>query len=401
MRYGWAAILVSCLLLTGCPTDMKRFTTGEEGKTDPVTSRENFNISFAFRDTTDPTNRVVQVQGNYLLSSASMEPICGASGDSCTCDFYTSTSDTSPVTSTTVSLSPTTNVLSCTIPGAVAASSYTFVRVHTTDEEMNSGFVNISTSLTAENILGDLDTKEVRKVFDYSCTRTFFEGSGVSGGSVNCGTTPDLGLLQADYKFYLFQGVDTSIQDNNNLADHPTQPTPLTYCNRTDTVISCGLQSGTPVFGLLKDPVGIFKTTVFLTSKPDGGSSLFGYAALADSDGLCPPGLLAVRAWKANPPSITKNSLGSNPPSSFLNLNGSLDSVIVQAASSTPSDFQVSRSPNADPSGASNPNSPNCDTDNSDCSGAQFAGFSLAVSASYSPQVPIICTLSPTVVTGL
>ena len=393
MRHGLALALTLAIILTGCLTDKKTLVSGLNNANTPADSQETFNLSFAYRETSaNAANRIIQFQGNHLLNNASLSSVCGNTGSNCTCDFYTSASDTSPVTATVVSLSTTSNVFSCTVPGAVAIGSYTYARLRTVDYLSNSGLINISTTLTPEQVLGDLDKTFIRKIYDYSCTRVFLEGEGVGANSITCSVDTFLGFLYADYNFYLYQGVTAS---DTNFTDLDTAPKFYTeYCARTnDLQLQCSAQNAVPAFGLINKAYGFFQTSVYLNSKPStGGAStktLFGYAAIADSDGNCPPGLAAKRTWRADPPSITKNSLGSNPPSSFININGNLNNAVLADANSAPASFVITRTPGATACIAN------------DCSGATFAGTAAAASVAYSSQSPIICVLSTDVLSRL
>ncbi|NUM88756.1 MAG: hypothetical protein HUU37_06100, partial [Bdellovibrionales bacterium] len=156
-----AVSLLGLLWLTGCPTDKKVFKS-REGSKSPADNQDTFNVSFAYRDvSTNPSNRAVQVQGNLLLASANLTTPCGTAGDQCACKFYTSTTDTSPISDAgTPSISSQNNVFTCTMPSTAVPGNYSHVKVEIrSNTSENTGLIPISTTLTASQILGSLDTQ--------------------------------------------------------------------------------------------------------------------------------------------------------------------------------------------------------------------------------------------------
>lgn len=391
------------VLLTSClgsdPKTLGSKTTG--GKGTGVTDSETFSITLAYRKDADPDDgRLVVLQGVRDIASAALSNQCGIQGTTCTCQFYQSTSDASPVSATAPNgLSVGNNSLSCTIPGAVDPDLYTYVRLRTTNGSKATGFIRINTSLTIEDVIGDLDKAKVRGIYRYACARTFFEGEGVSATEVTCpqGAAPQdgqaLGLITANYNFYLYNS-----QSGGNIGSKQSDaPYEDLICERQFTKLAC---SGAPDlrWGLYAEKAGPFQVGITMTANASGAAdatSIYGFAALPDSAGNCPSGLIKVRPWQAQPPSIVQGSLGGNPPSSFVNINNNLNNVVVEESS--PAAFTVTRQPNT---GLDNPNG-RCSHTTGSCVLAKFAGSYTPVSVNYTSLTPVVCVIPSNLLSGL
>ncbi len=388
---------------SGClgsdPKTLGAKTTG--GKGTGVTDSETFSITMAYRKDADPDDgRLVVLQGVRDITSAALSNQCGTQGTTCSCVFYQGTSDTSPVTATAPNgLSLGNNSLSCTIPGAVDADNFTHVRLRTTSGSKSTGFIKIVTTLTIEDIIGDLDKAKVRGIYRYGCARTFFEGEGVSPTEVNCpqGTVAQdgqaLGLITATYNFYLYNS-----QNGGNLGSKQSDSAyEDLICERQFTKLAC---SGAPDlrWGLYAEKAGQFQVGITMTANAEGGNdatSVYGFAALPDSAGNCPTGLIKVRPWQAQPQSIIQGSLGGNPPSSFVNQNNNLNNVVVEE--SQPANFSVTRQPNT---GLDAPNG-RCSHTTGSCVLAKFAGSYTPFTTAYTSLTPVVCVIPKDNLSGL
>ncbi|MGZ3705267.1 MAG: hypothetical protein ACXWP1_04730, partial [Bdellovibrionota bacterium] len=335
--------------------------------------------------------RLVSIQGVRGLNSANLVNECGATGTSCACDFFTSSSDTSPVTSTTVGISSQNNSYSCTIPGAVAPSNYKYVKLkNLNNATKNTGLINIKTVLVIEDVLGTNLTKtNVRGIFGYSCNRTFFEGEGVSAANISCVAGQHLGVISATYNFYTFKsGVDSNLPGSDAAF-------PADICKRNNFLkIQC--TGNTPVlhYGFYLSSADPFVVGITMTRAPVGDNltATYGFAALPDSSGNCPTGLMKIRPWVAQPASIipTGPTCPANGcPSSFINSNNSLNNTVVEQ--NQPSNFIVTRQPNLIA----------CDATTGDCTNAQFNGAVQAESVAYQSQTPVVCAIPPSLLSGL
>lgn len=397
---GIASTLVfftACLSGGGLGTGVK--TVGSSSKSGANTTSDSFAATLAVRDTTVATNRQVQIQGKRNLESAKFVNLCGATGSSCSCSFFVGTSDSAPVTSSAVSLSSDINTFNCTVSGAVAIASYTHVMLKNSDGSKTTGLIPIkaSTALTLTDVIGDLDIKKVRKIQRYSCQRTFFEGTGVGANTITCVASQALGVITASYNYYLFTS-----QLANNISDKTGDVAfDSAICSNNNFLkISCSSSVLDDRYGLYAENAAPFNVLITYTAKPDVAptTATTGFAALPDSSGNCPLGLIKVRPWIASPPSITAGSLGSNPASNFIN-NGSLNNTIVEDASTTPAVFSVSRAPNATPCTAVN--TPNPGDSGGDCSGITLGAAGVAVSTNYSSLTPVICAIPKSLLTGI
>lgn len=395
-----AISLIGMLWLTGCPTDKKIFTSRENSNRSPTNNQDTFNVNFAYRDiTVSATNRVVQVQGNLVLSSANLTSPCGTAGDQCACKFYTSTTDSAPISDNgTPSISAQNNVYTCTMPATAVPGNYNYVRVEVRgNSSENSGLIPISTNLTASQILGSLNTSGVRKVYQYTCLRSFLEGQAVTATNITCTPSQQLGFLSANYNFYLYSGGESG---DSNFDKKPTEVTYFdTYCNRAnDPQINCVNAPNTLKFGLYKEASGPFRVALTLTAAP-GENAVAGYAGLPDSSGACPPGFTKIRPHTADPPSLstgTTTSIGYTMPlpTNFINTNGTLNSVIIDLDGASLAQFTVGRQPNATPCQNDPPNGNPCDT-------ATFGGIVTVEQVDFVPLTPVLCALPVNVINNL
>jgi hypothetical protein len=401
-KLGTVSLLlaVSCSLAACLGTDAK--TLGKKtvgGKGTGATDSESFSITIAYRKDAEPDDgRLVVIQGVRDLASASIASLCGSTGATCQCIFYKSSSDTAPLTSTPPNgLSVGNNSFSCTIPGATDPDLYTKVRLKTNDGTKSTGFLDIKNSLTLEDVIGDLDKAKVRGVHRYSCTRTFFEGEGVSASAVDCPPEQRLGLITAAYTFYIYNsqlGGNMSEKGSNSAYEQP-------ICERQFNKLTC---DGTPDlrWGLYAEKTGPFQVAISMTANPEGenATGVYGFAALPDSGGNCPTGLVKIRPWEAQPQSIIAGSIdGTNPPSSFVNQTNNLNDRQVEI--SQPSGFVVRRQ--------ANPNTPatRCAPANSadpapgSCRNVVFGGSVTQQTVTYTGITPVVCAIPKDLMSGL
>jgi hypothetical protein len=211
-------------------------------------------------------------------------------------------------------------------------------------------------------------------VYSHTCTQQFIEGSGVTENSIACAAANQtLGLFEAEYTYYLF--ADSHGRTNfHHLGEKHLYPT---FCNISGLErYVCNANSLKKEFGLSPTSTGKFKTAISLTSSPAGDSSLFGFAALTDISGRCPDGTLAMRAIRADLPSI--------PHSNFINNNGSKNGIKLQKAPFHSESFFISHIAG----------SRACDTANNECY-LPDGKAELYVTAPYWEQYPVVCVIPP------
>ncbi|MGZ6290170.1 MAG: hypothetical protein ACXWQO_18425, partial [Bdellovibrionota bacterium] len=314
------------------------------------------------------------------------------------CDFYTANDNVTVTASDpTVGISKENNSFNCTISGAADPTTFTRVRLRSTDGKHATGFVAIKTSLTVQDVIGDLNINQVNKIYKYSCSRTFFEGEGVSstcGGAssncIQCTTTvaQRLGIILASYDYYLW--------DNKAGAGNKGSKFMASYwpsiCARPDAEFArANCSSSTPDsrYGLYATAAGQFNIRIQMSRAPEQATgspdliSTYGYAASPDSTGNCPTGLVAVRPFQAQPSSITNGSIdGLNPPSNFLNVgDGVLNNTVIET--SAPANFTVARQANAT----------TCNMATGSCAGATFGGTATVQTVAYTSLSPVVCVI--------
>lgn len=394
-------IFVSCL-----GSGVKTLGTKQAGGTGTEdTDSDSFSITLAYREDANPDDStIVTLQGVRNLASAKLINLCGANAVSCTCEFYKSTSDTSPAGSSSVGISDENNSVSCTMDIASLPApnndpdTYTHVVVKTTDGTKSSGLIQIKTSLTLADVLGDLDKKNVRKIYRYSCSRTFFEGEGVTPSNITCLTTGHrLGIIRANYDFYLYE--DTQGGNRGDKGGDTAFDSPICGYNQT-LKISCTASTPSLRYGLYGAQAEPFIVAVTMTPAPEGTNAIYGFAALPDSAGNCPTGLVKIRPHQAQPASLISgpNTQGcataavpppqGQLPSSFVN-NNSLNNTLVEESSQVTSTFDVTREWNNTP----------CDG-TGDCSAITFGGTCTAQTVAYTALTPIVCAIPPSLATG-
>lgn len=399
LAVGFSALFLSSCLSTGVKTLGPK---SSETVTTPATDADSFAISLAVRDTTSSdatTLRTVTLQGNLTLASASLVKVCGDKGLSCACKFFTSSTDASPITSVTVGISSSNNSFSCVMPASATPASYTLVQLYnTSNPNQATGQLTIKalSSLTLDDVLSSSMSKQkVVGVYQYACTRTFFEGEGVSASNIVCTPSQRLGVISATYNFYTYR---SGVASNSGGGDFPFSG-PI--CNRNSFLkIQCTNSTPSLRYGFYAEAVAPFLVGVQMTRAPEAVKgdnvplvSVYGYAALPDNAGNCPVGLIKIRQWQAQPASIIQGMYGSNPPSSFINQGNNLSNTVVEA--SAPANFVVTRQPNQTPCAGSGSSTPG------DCTNATFGGTTVAQSVSYTALTPIVCVIPPNLLSGL
>ena len=371
-------------------------------KTSPVnasatTDADTFAVTVAFRNDTASTytvKRSVLIQGVRGVTSANLVSQCGDLGANCTCDFYRTTSDTAPVAASSVGISSQNNSFSCSIPSSITdvqldAYLINYVKLRRTDVTNKSTAllqIKKSTELTLDDVLGGLSKTKVRGIYRYSCNRTFFEGTGVNAaaGTITCTASQNLGIISAQYNYYTYR---SQLDSNQKFTDAPfTGDNGI--CKRFDFLkVSCSGSTPDLRYGFYKEYGAPFTVAVTMTRAPEGDNTreIYGYAALPDSAGNCPTGLIKVRPYIAQPASFLQTA--TTPPSNFINSDNSLSNTVVEEA--IPANFTVNRQPNAT----------TCDA-TGDCTTATF-GAAVTTSVAYLATTPIICAIPKTLISGL
>lgn len=413
----WLILFIFCTLtLSSClETGVK--TLGKKtigGTGTPTTDSESFLITAAYRKDVNPDDGLtVDLQGAVGNSSASLVTLCGAAGASCTCQFYQGSSDTSPKGSSSVGISSSNNTFSCVINnGAVDPDLFTHVRIKTTDGKKSSGLITIKTSLTLEDVIGSLSKSKVRKIYRYQCQRTFFEGEGVNANAVNCTASQRLGVISAPYNYYLYQS-----QEDTNFPAFTVSTFNGAICERTDFMnVNCTNATPDLRYGLYKEASAPFIVGVTMTKAPEGtdATAIYGYAALPDNAGNCPLGLVKIRPYVVQPPSIIAGMFTNpdgqpSPGSSYINVNNNLNNTLVETETDAPAanSYIVTRQPNAYAGGGGsggprcNANPPPAGENIGSCTNATFGGTTNAITASYSSLTPIVCAIPKDLLSGI
>jgi hypothetical protein len=405
MGFRISAIGLATLALTACDIGQGVKTLGKTvvgGTGTGATDSDSFAVTLAYRNPTDTTatgRRTVSIQGIRAIPSANLVNECGATGSTCVCEFFrqdtANSTPTSLGTSISVGISSQNNSFSCVIPASVADESVVkYVELKRVDDvNKNTGLLTVKTTLTIDDILGSSLVKtKVRGIFRYQCNRTFFEGEGVTAGNITCVAGQHLGVIGAAYNFYTYKsGEDSNLPGGDSAF-------PADICKRNSFLkIQCTGNTPDLRYGFYKDSADPFVVGIQMTRAPEAAqgdtsplTSNYGFAALPDSAGNCPTGLIKVRPWVAQPASIIQGSLdGTNPSSSFINSNNSLNNTVVEQ--SAPAAFIVTRQPNIVP----------CDGITGDCTNAVFGGQVQAQSVAYTPLTPVVCAIPPNLLIGL
>ena len=291
-------------------------------------------VELAYRNPTASTEsdrRTVMIQAQREGQGDGFATACGAMGAKCECLFFLGEGE--PLRGTSLGVSAPNRSLSCTIPGGQSTPDLVrFAAVRLRSGEMLTGRIPVRTTLSLEDVIGRLPKEKVRGVFRYSCERTFFEGEGVSASQISCVPHQHLGVISARYHFYTYRSGEDAIFPGGDAAF----PAPI--CGRSNFLrLQC---TGNPPelrFGLYKENVGPFAVGMQMTRAPECEDLTrnYGYAALPDSSGLCPLGLVKARPWVARP--VTMSDL----PSNFVNEAGSLNDTVVEV--NKPAAFGESR----------------------------------------------------------
>lgn len=384
--------LLSALLLTGClGSDPKRFSNSRNtGNINaPVDTTDNFVLEFALRDVAAAgvNTRDVVIQGRVGSSGNLFANICGTDASRCSCNFFDKDALTTPIAAASKAVNLDLNLFSCTIPAAVAdgdLADIEYVRLQDNTGTIASGQLRIRTSLTLTEVLGSGVTQDkVRKIYAYTCARTFLEGSGISGGSIQCVNGMQLASLGANYQFYLFQQVDLSADNFASRVSETFYGQTGTVCGLVIRRVSCGTQTLLK-YGLLASPSAKFPIKISLTAGPDQPITDFGYSARTDTNVVCPPGLVKVRQFQAVPSTYT----GGN--SNFVNdAQGSLNDNRLDLATTAVPNFVVQR---LGPTGT-------CDA----AGNCPAPGGSLQEiqSVAYNSLNPILCVIPPNLLEGI
>jgi len=348
---------------------IKKLGSSSSSTNTETDNTSSFTITVAFRDPSSDSGtpeRTVALQGVSGSTSASFANYCNDTGSDCTCEFYTSTSDTSPgdTADDGISYSSTNNTITCEMESAIAdasVSSYTYVRLKSTASDyVASGLIPIKTSLALTDILGSIDTTKARKIFQYGCDFTFLEGQGLSTLPGICTASQSLGLITATYNYYLYSGIGDSASTDNNTTKKGTQ-TVATACDFQFLQQNCLGSNGASVvkFGLLKEQIAPFSVKLSAPPAPNVAAETIGFAALPDVNNNCPTGLSKIRPYTVTPSSIvpgiayhsSPNGPGTNHPdgiyTSFVNSSNTLNNQIFASTTSTPDSFDIYRQDNA------------------------------------------------------
>jgi hypothetical protein len=398
------AVGFSGMILTSClGTGIKTLGSnpGQNGG-NATTDMDAFAITLAVRDTvsTDPTiSRTVSLEGVQGLPTANLTNVCGSNGTNCGCLFYRNANDTSPVASVSTGISTQNNSMSClmSLTGVTDPTVFTLVQLRNlTNTKQATGLITIkaASSLTIDDILSSSMTKQkVVGIYRYQCTRTFFEGEGVTAANITCTPGQHLGVINAVYDFYTYR---SGVGSNSGGGDFPYGSA---ICNNNSFLkIQCTNSTPQLEYGFYTDPVAPFLVGVQMTRAPEAAQgdntplvANYGYAALPDNAGNCPLGLMKIRQWQAQPASLVQGGLDPYP-TSFINQGNNLSNTVVEAVA--PSNFNVNRQPNTTPctTGGTTPG---------DCSQATFGGTLTAESVPYTALTPIICVIPPSLLSGL
>ncbi len=347
-------------------------------------------LEFAYRDAASADGRRVVILQGMRDRSFQFASFCGTAGEKCECLLYRAAGDPAPLRSAGASMSVPSNTFACNIPGdASTPDQIQLAAVRIRKAQLITEAQRIKTSLRLEEVLGLHAKDKVRGIFRHSCERTFFEGEGAQiDGSMQCPPSQRLGALLAKYNFYTYK----SASDSNAPGGDVAYPSPI--CGRTDFLrVKCTGSTPSLRYGLYKEPTDLFPTLVSLRRAPQEGTATpYGYAAKPERNGLCPPGLVRIHTWVAQPASIVQGTLdpiAPSPPSTFVNINNALNDSLLELAQ--PSSFLVLRQANQT----------RCHGVTGDCSRATFGGRATAISAEYANYPTKLCVLPPNLLGGI
>lgn len=398
---GFLSLTIFSLALVGClgsnPKDHGGRSLTNQTSSPREDTTDNFVLELAHRETTlaGTRNRAVTVQGRASTQANLFVNICGLDASKCTCTFFLSTNMSTGFTATSQSVNQDINTLSCQIPAGITDANLDelaletnlllYLRITDSTGTVNSGQIRVKSKVTLADVIGSLPQGQVRKVYSYSCTRTFLEGSGISGGTIACADGMLLGALDADYQFYLYQQVDLSANNFNERGQEQ-------YYNAGNGLL-CGLQmrrlacnaNNNLVYGLSAVSTDKFRIAVQLTSgpEPNGKFGFVGFAATTDSNLNCPPGLVKIRPYQAVPSTYT------DQPSNFVNTSGALNDTRLELATTAQPNFTLRRHA---PSGVA--------CANQICS-SPAAGTSNVQDIAYSALSPVLCAIPGELLNGI
>ena len=205
-RYKALAVALGFILgLSACMgTEPRKLSSNSSTSQNPREDTvDKFVLELAYRDTLTggATNRTVAIQGRASSQANLFVTICGADASKCACSFFKSSDTTTAYAATTKAVNQEINVMSCVVPAGIVDADMgdLFVRLTDTTGKINSGLMRVKSQLSLADIIGELPQGQIRKVFGYTCTRTFLEGSGISGNNIDCNVAGmQLGFLGAD-----------------------------------------------------------------------------------------------------------------------------------------------------------------------------------------------------------
>lgn len=170
-----------------------------------------------------------------------------------------------------------------------------------------------------------ISLSQANSIFEYSCERTFLEGSGISESTIACVEGMELGLLRAKYHYYLYLNHGDGTNNFNNRGQD-------VWYSGTHGNLTCGMyinkitcsspSQNRLVYGVSRIATDVFNVAVTLTSgpEPNGRQSFVGFVAAPDANLVCPAHTMPVRPLQAVP---ATHSL----PSNFVNTTGELNNT--------------------------------------------------------------------------
>jgi hypothetical protein len=344
----------------------------------PILASAAPQIEFAVTDgTVQRLNRIL-VQGERASGAKALANACAE--NVCRCEVYF---EEGMLEYPIQQVSKENNTVSCRTLQGMNPESVSHVRVKGAD--FVSEKIRVKKQLELRDVLGDKNLSLVRKVFRYSCERTFFEGEGVSPAAITCVLGGQrLGLITAKYDFYLYlSNLDNNFQERS--GDSSFENSICGYAASLKT--SCASPSQQAEYGLFREQMDPFVVSVHLSSNPDGGFGLFGFAALPDASGDCPVGLVKAAPFTAYPQSMP---IGRGLPSDFINKNNLNNTRLSITQEGLSSSFQVFSQANKTP----------CEFSTGDCTNVTFASARVAQDVPYMRQSPTVCVIPRSLLVG-